>query len=74
GVLAIGVSNPSLAPDTAPAQGAGHAQRSIAQRLGFAFGPRARMRYGWSDGRYACTIELPVPPDAALQRSGERGP
>lgn len=74
GMLEIGVANPSLPPDTAPAQGAGHAQGSIAHRLGFAFGPRARMRYGWIDGRYACTIQLPVPTDSAVQVPGERTP
>lgn len=60
GVLAIAVSNPSLPPSDAPAQGAGHAQASIAHRLGYAFGPRASMRYGWNAGRYACTIRVPV--------------
>lgn len=74
GVLEIGVSNPSLPPDTAPAQGAGHAQRSIAHRLGFAFGPRARMRYGWNEGCYACTIELPVPMDGTMQLRGAPTP
>lgn len=74
GVLEISVANPSLPPDSAPAQGAGHAQGSIAHRLGFAFGPRARMRYGWNAGRYACTIALPVPTDGATQVRGERTP
>lgn len=74
GMLEIGVANPSLPPDNAPAQGAGHAQGSIAHRLGFAFGPRAHMRYGWIDGRYACTIQLPVPMDGAAQVPGERTP
>lgn len=74
GVLEIEVANPSLPPDDAPAQGAGHAQRSIAQRLGFAFGPRARMRYGWNDGRYACTIQVPVPMDGTASVPGGRTP
>ncbi|MDR6991731.1 histidine kinase [Luteimonas sp. 3794] len=74
GVLGIEVANPSLPPDDAPAQGAGHAQRSIAQRLGFAFGPRARMRYGWNGGRYACTIQVPVPTDGAAPVPGGRTP
>ena len=74
GLLVIEVSNPSLSPDDAPAQGAGHAQRSIAHRLGFAFGPRARMRYGWNAGRYACTIELPVPMDGRRPAPGGHAP
>jgi len=74
GVLEIGVANPSLPPDTAPAQGAGHAQGSIAHRLGFAFGPRARMRYGWNEGRYACTIQVPVPMDGAAKVRGGHTP
>jgi len=74
GLLEIEVANPSLPPDDAPAQGAGHAQRSIAHRLGFAFGPRARMRYGWNDGRYACTIQLPVPTEGATPVPGGRTP
>ncbi len=60
GMLEIAVANPSLPPADAPAQGAGHAQGSIAHRLGYAFGPRAAMRYGWKDGRYACTIQVPM--------------
>lgn len=74
GLLEIEVANPSLPPDDAPAQGAGHAQRSIAHRLGFAFGPRARMRYGWNDGRYACTIQVPVPTEGATPVPGGRTP
>jgi len=74
GLLEIDVANPSLPPDDAPAQGAGHAQRSIAHRLAFAFGSRARMHYGWNDGRYACTIQLPVPTGGAMPVPGERTP
>ncbi len=59
--LHIVVRNPALPPDgQLQAQGAGHAQRSIAHRLGYAFGPKARMTYGWDDGYYACNIHLPV--------------
>ena len=61
--LRISVRNPSLPPG-APAvpgeHGAGHAQRSIAHRLGYAFGPRARMACGWDAGYYACELELPL--------------
>ncbi|MCD9029375.1 sensor histidine kinase [Luteimonas sp. BDR2-5] len=70
--LRIVIRNPSLAPGAQPvpprAQGAGHAQRSIAQRLGYAFGPRARMTYGWDDGYYACNIHLPVAWEAAAAK------
>lgn len=68
------VANPLLPPDNAPAQGAGDARRSIAHRLGSAFGPRARRRYGWNDGRYACTIRGPVPTDGAEPVPGGRTP
>ncbi|NYZ62178.1 sensor histidine kinase [Luteimonas sp. SJ-16] len=71
GMLEILVANPSLPPSDAPAQGAGHAQASIAHRLGYAFGPRASMHYGWNAGRYACTIRVPVAEREAPWR--ERG-
>lgn len=61
--LRIRVRNPSLAPDAPAApgvHGAGHAQRSIAHRLGYAFGPRARMACGWDAGYYACELDLPL--------------
>ena len=53
-------------PVGAPAQaaplhrGAGHAQRSIAHRLAWRFGPQARVTSGWSDGYYACEVTLPL--------------
>ena len=40
--------------------GAGHAQRSIGHRLGYAFGPRARMTTGWEAGYYGCELRLPL--------------
>lgn len=40
--------------------GAGHAQRSIAHRLAWRFGPQARVTSGWSEGYYACEITLPL--------------
>ncbi len=61
--LYLRVRNPSLppsAPAQMPQQGAGHAQRSIAHRLSYAFGARARMACDWRDGYYACEIELPL--------------
>lgn len=60
--LRIVVRNPSLSPQ-APSlvHGAGHAQRSIAHRLGYAFGPRARMASAWEQGYYRCELTLPLP-------------
>lgn len=60
-VLLVRVRNPSLPPDHPGVHGAGHAQRSIGHRLGFAFGPRARMTSGWNDGYYDCELSLPLP-------------
>ncbi|GGJ97667.1 hypothetical protein [Luteimonas terricola] len=45
---------------------AGHAQRSIAHRPGYAFGPRTRMACGWDAGYYACGLELSL---ATLRRT-----
>ena len=61
--LRIGVRNPAPDPDARAlplAQGAGHAQRSIAHRLAWRFGPSARMTGAWSQGYYACDITVPV--------------
>ncbi|MGY1458462.1 MULTISPECIES: sensor histidine kinase [unclassified Luteimonas] len=58
--LRLKVRNPSLPSDAPGVHGAGHAQRSIAHRLGYAFGPRARMACGWDAGYYACELELPL--------------
>lgn len=60
GMLAVRVRNPSLPPDGASVHGAGHAQRNIRHRLGYMFGPRARMVSGWHEGYYACEIALPL--------------
>ena len=60
GMLAIRVRNPSLAPDKGGVHGAGHALRSIGHRLGYAFGPGARMTAGWDEGYYASEILLPL--------------
>jgi two-component system sensor histidine kinase AlgZ len=61
--LHLRVRNP--APDAdAPVgslhRGAGHAQRSIAHRLAWRFGPQARVTSGWAGGYYACEITLPL--------------
>ena len=65
--LHLRVRNPAPAPHDpstgAPASlhvGAGHAQRSIAHRLTYRFGPQARVTSGWSDGYYASEITLPL--------------
>ncbi|MCD9033893.1 histidine kinase [Luteimonas sp. Y-2-2-4F] len=60
--LHVGVRNPSPPPAPRPgeAAGAGHARRSVAHRLAWAFGPEARMTGGWDGGYYACTLELPL--------------
>lgn len=58
--LRLAVRNPSLPPESGGVHGAGHAQRNISHRLGYAFGPRARMTAGWEGGYYACKLELPL--------------
>jgi len=60
--LRLAVRNPSPPPEQASLHGAGHAQRSIGHRLGYAFGPRARMTAGWREGYYACELSLPLQP------------
>ncbi|MFT4255946.1 MAG: histidine kinase [Pseudoxanthomonas sp.] len=64
GELRIHIDNPAPAtqPQVAILQsGAGHAQRSIAWRLSYAFGPRARIESKWEAGHYRCRIALPLP-------------
>lgn len=59
--LQIVISNP--APPLragAPAQGNGHAQDSIVQRLAYHFGSGVSMSRSFADGVYACRIELPL--------------
>ena len=58
--LRVHVRNPSLPPEQNGVHGAGHAQRSIGHRLGYMFGPRARMVSAWHDGYYDCEIVLPL--------------
>ena len=61
--LRLRVRNPAPPPQD-PAlslhRGAGHAQRSIAHRLAWRFGPQARVTAGWADGYYACEVTLPL--------------
>ena len=61
--LHIRIRNPSPSPEAEGFlvhRGAGHAQRSIAHRLAYRFGPGAKMTAQWSDGYYACEIVLPL--------------
>ncbi len=63
GALRLLIRNPAPEPGTAHlplGNGAGHACRNIAHRLGYRFGPAARMTGGWSDGYYECAITLPL--------------
>jgi two-component system, LytTR family, sensor histidine kinase AlgZ len=50
---------PTLGNGTAPA-GNRHAQQSIAQRLRYAYGPRARMTAAWHEGYYQVDLRLPI--------------
>ncbi len=62
--LRVLIRNPSPSPEAETLlahRGAGHAQRSIAHRLAYRFGPQARMTAQWRDGYYACEIALPLP-------------
>jgi len=68
--LRIGIVNPAPPPSAQPGPvvpGAGHAQASIAHRLGFRFGPRAKMTARWSEGYYACEIALPLKRGEAVE-------
>jgi len=61
--LRISVHNPAPAPrehDATAVRGSGHAQRSIAHRLAYAFGPRARMTGRWHEGYYLAEFRVPL--------------
>lgn len=68
--LAVCIRNPAPPPregDILPTLGSEkaspgnrHAQFSIAQRLRYAYGPRARMAAGWREGYYQVDLKLPV--------------
>jgi len=62
--LHLRVRNPAPPPQesslAALHRGAGHAQRSIAHRLAYRFGPQARVTSGWNDGYYGCEVTLPI--------------
>jgi two-component system sensor histidine kinase AlgZ len=58
--LRIRIGNPC--PRQPPAKSAGnrHAQSSVAQRLAYAFGPRAQMSVVTDEGYYSCELLLPL--------------
>jgi len=60
--LHVSVHNPAPPPREReePGQGARHAQRSIAHRLAFAFGPRAKMAGRWHEGYYLAEFRVPL--------------
>ena len=70
GDLAICIRNPAPPPregDVLPTlgneparTGNRHAQLSIAQRLRYSYGPRARMTAAWNEGYYRVDLRLPV--------------
>ncbi|HKN79092.1 MAG TPA: histidine kinase [Lysobacter sp.] len=66
--LHLAVHNPAPPPrerDSEPLggrAGSGHAQRSIAGRLAYAFGPRARVTGRWHEGYYLAELRVPLPP------------
>lgn len=67
-MLRIGVRNPAPPPrehddpGAPPGKpGSRHAQRSIAHRLAYAFGPKARVTGHWHEGYYLAEVRVPLP-------------
>lgn len=60
GRLRIEVRNPCPPPCTPAEAGNRHAQGSIAQRLSYHYGERARMTAGYDDGYYSCVLLIPL--------------
>jgi two-component system sensor histidine kinase AlgZ len=60
--LRVSVHNPAPPPRERESSGSGaqHAQRSIAHRLAYAFGPRARMAGRWHEGYYLAEFRVPL--------------
>jgi len=60
--LRVGVHNPAPPPRERESGGNGaqHAQRSIAHRLAYAFGPRAKMAGRWHEGYYLAEFRVPL--------------
>jgi len=65
GELQVGVHNPAPPPRERDAPsahtGSGHAQRNIAHRLAFAYGPKARVTGRWHEGYYLAELRVPLP-------------
>jgi two-component system sensor histidine kinase AlgZ len=64
--LHISIHNPAPPPrehdvPADPRRGSGHAQRSIAHRLAYAFGSRARVTGRWHEGYYLAELRVPLP-------------
>ena len=69
-MLRVAVGNPY--PRNAPSEGGNrHAQDSIAQRLIFRFGDRARMTVQDSGGYYLCTLLIPIEPRATTHANSD---
>ena len=60
--LRVSVHNPAPPPRERENNGGGaqHAQRSIAHRLAYAFGPRAKMTGRWHEGYYLAEFRVPL--------------
>ena len=56
------VGNPAPRRPRMDGGGTGHAQRSIAHRLSYAFGARAGMTSRAEDGYYRCELVVPIQP------------
>lgn len=65
--LRIVVRNPAPTPrgQDHESNGARHAQRSIGDRLAYAYGPQATMTSGWDAGYYRCKLRIPLGKDAS---------
>lgn len=59
-MLVLRVRNPAPPPPEGPGSGTQHAQRSIGQRLRYAYGPQARMTAGWAEDYYLCELHVPT--------------
>lgn len=60
-MLRISIRNPYPTTPSAQLAGNRHAQSSVAMRLAYAFGPRARMTVAAREGYYSCELRLPLP-------------
>jgi len=60
-MLRIAIGNPYPPATGGELAGNQHAQSSVAQRLTYAFGPRARMTVNAREGYYSCELRLPLP-------------